>query len=81
MLSFTDTTLAGELEHRQPLLGRGGKISPLLRSADISLSRNQCHLQCGRQNGRLSPCMAPQTSPREGGEREQLGALLRNFIR
>lgn len=70
MLSFTDTTLAGELEHRQPLLlGRGGKISPLLRSTDISLSRNQRHLQCGRQNGRLSPCMAPQTSPSgaEGG--------------
>lgn len=79
MLSFTDTTLGGELEHRQPLLlGRGGKIRPLLRSADISLSRNQHHLQCGRQN--KVPAWLHrhhQVGRREGA----IGALRHDFMR
>lgn len=79
MLSFTDNTLAGELEHRQPLLlGRGGKIRPLLRPADISLSRNQRHLQCGRQN--KVPAWLHrhhQVERREGA----IGALRHDFMR
>lgn len=80
MLSFTDTTLAGELEHRQPLLGRGGKISPLQicrhhpKQESVSPAMWQAEWKIKSLHGSTD---ITKWWGREGA----IGALLRDFIR